>query len=47
MDHTVLLVTVAPFVQLFLLFLPAHLLARFIAKRMRESRLKRVLFQRL
>lgn len=45
--HTIALVVLAPLVQLVLLFLPAAILAGWLAKRLPEGRLKRILFFRL
>lgn len=47
MNDTVLLVILAPFVQLLLLFLPAAILTRWLSKRLPEGRLKRILFFRI
>lgn len=42
--HTIALVAFAPLVQLLLLFLPAALLSGWVAKKLPEGRLKRILF---
>jgi hypothetical protein len=47
MLHTVILVTLAPLIQLLLLLLPAAYLSHKISKRLPEGRLKRILFMRL
>lgn len=45
--HTIALVIVAPLVQLVLLFLPAAIGAGWLAKKLPEGRLKRILFFRI